>query len=222
MIDSDVLQEHRTLLFTLYFLIYYPSWLSREPCGVGVQGHMFCSLVEPAWRASCEEVSAAWQSGTHLSLLALDKTGRTGAMSFHRETASLPGSVAGMETLSSVGSLSWWEGEQPQLLSFLTFTSDCQRNFCGVKEFMFVLYLKSNQTLSECLYFCVCALPKNSRIAVLVSSSFKCVRPTLSNRNIIRATNVSHVCHLKFSGEFPGGTLCFHCRGHGFNPWSGN
>ena len=29
-------------------------------------------------------------------------------------------------------------------------------------------------------------------------------------------------CH----GEFPGGpvvkTLRFHCRGHGFNPWSGN
>lgn len=41
-----------------------------------------------------------WQSGMHPGLLALDETGRAGAInvSFQSEVASWPGSLAGKET----------------------------------------------------------------------------------------------------------------------------
>lgn len=44
--------------------------------------------------------SRRWQLGMHLSLLALDETGRAGtiSLSFQSEVASWPGSLAGKET----------------------------------------------------------------------------------------------------------------------------
>ena len=76
------------------FLTYYPSGLGREPCGVGVLCRMVCLLADPAFWATWEEVSAAWWSGTHPSLLALEKPRKTGA---RVEAASLPPSLAGKE-----------------------------------------------------------------------------------------------------------------------------
>lgn len=139
----------------LYFLICYPSWLFHEPRGVGILGHMFCPLVVPALRISCEDVSAAWcQAGTPACWPWVRLEGQVLCPSRVKQH-SLPGSLAEKEIFARVGSLSWWEGEKSQLFLFFTFTSDCQRNFSGVREFVFVLYLNFYQTLSGCPYFCV-------------------------------------------------------------------
>lgn len=63
----------------------------------------------------------------------MDETVRNGA---REKAASLPDFLARKEILGNVESLSWWEGEQLLLL----LTSNCQRNFSGVSEFMFVLF----------------------------------------------------------------------------------
>lgn len=72
-----MLQAHHMLLLVLSRLLSQLTFC--EPFGIGVLCHMFCPPFEPALRATCEEVSAAWQAGAHPSLWVLGETRRSGA-----------------------------------------------------------------------------------------------------------------------------------------------
>lgn len=76
-----------------------------NPLILGVLGHIFFFFLI-LWLSSAEGPAVKtsrprrWQSGMHPSLLALDETGRAGAVnvSFQSEVASWSGSLAGKET----------------------------------------------------------------------------------------------------------------------------
>ena len=43
-------------------------------------------------------------------------------------------------------------------------------------------------------------------------------RKKVGERQFIQPQHFKNLPH----GDFSGSLVCFHCRGHGFNPWSGN
>lgn len=72
----------------------------------------------------------------HPSLLALDETGRAGAInvSFQGEVASWPGSLAGKETFYVVWDPSLDGRESSPSYFYSSLTSHCQWTFFGVKK----------------------------------------------------------------------------------------
>lgn len=103
MIDDDVLQESCILLLILHFLIT-PVDFHVNPLGSVSWVTFFFFILWlslPEGPAVKKSQPRSWQSGTYPSLLALDETGRAGAvsLSFQSEVASWPGPLAGKETV---------------------------------------------------------------------------------------------------------------------------
>ena len=99
------------------------------------------------------------------------------------------------------------------------------------------LHLPFQNTLpSALLVACSCpSLPSGAlfechlltEIFLAIPKLFAPTRYSLTHRLSTRATHPSHLGHFKIAdGDFPCGpvvkTPCSQCRGHGFDPWSGN
>lgn len=138
------------------------------------------------FQATWEEVSAAWRSGTHPSLLALEKLGKTGARGEGSISVAFPCRKG--DFLRSLDYLSWWESEQPHLLFLPHFYFRLRQEFfwsqslCVCAVFKFQL-----DSVTVCVL--VYALPKNSRVALCLLICY-----VSQTGSVQQKQNLSHRC----------------------------